>query len=173
LSLNAVKRGICVLTATTIFGVSVAAGSDSYVWTSAGAEADPGYRASYGSTRPLDEELLVPVSIWGEVRNPGYYSIPDGSDVTRLISYAGGPTEFANLGTVRLTRPGAGGDEAVDVDAYLDTGDVARLPVLQPGDTIYVRRNKKYAWREFVKIMSELAVIAGTVILYVEVAGGE
>jgi hypothetical protein len=162
---------MCVLVAATVLGSSAALGSDSYVWTS--VEGESNYRASYGSTMPLDEELLVPVSIWGEVRTPGYYNVPDGSDVTRLISYAGGPTEFANLGTVRLTRPGAGGDDAVDVDAYLDTGDVAKSPVLQPGDTVYVRRNKKYTWREFVKIVSELAVIAGTVLLYVEVTGGE
>ena len=121
---------------------------------------------------PLDEELLVPVSVWGEVTRPGYYNVPDGSDVARLLSYAGGPTEFANLSRVKLTRPD-GGASAVDIKQYIDTGDVVAVPVLKPGDTVYVYRNEKYAWREFVKVMSELAVVAGTVLLYIEVAKGD
>jgi protein involved in polysaccharide export with SLBB domain len=88
-----------------------------------------------------------------------------------LISYAGGPTEYADLGRVKVTRPGGGVPARVDIRRYLDTGDEAGVPALQPGDTVYVPRNTKYAWREFVGVVSELAVIAGTVLLYIEVAG--
>lgn len=147
---------------------ATARGASAYVWNE--VEEGVRYREPYRTTRPLDEELLVPVSIWGEVRAPGYYNVPDGTDVARLISYAGGPTEFANLTEVKLTRPGAGAADAINVKDYLDTGDVGKITVLQPGDTLYVRRNKRYAWRAFIRVVSELAVIAGTVLLYIEVA---
>lgn len=148
---------------------AVAAQGGSYVWRSGEATAESG--GPYRTTQPLDEELLVPVSVWGEVRDPGYYDVPDGVNATGLISYAGGPTEYADLGRVEVTRPGSGAPARVDVRRYLDTGDEAAVPVLQPGDTVYVPRNTKYAWREFVTVVSELAVIAGTVLLYIEVAG--
>jgi hypothetical protein len=141
----------------------------SYVWWRGGEPTDS--RGAYRTTQPLDEELLVPVSIWGEVRDPGYYDVPDGVNVTGLISYAGGPTEYANLARVKVTCPGSGAPTHVNVQRYLETGDEALVPVLRPGDTVYVPRNTKYAWREFIEVVSELAVIAGTALLYVEVAG--
>jgi len=167
------KRGTWSKAAAAFTAVSLLAatarGAGAYVWNE--VEEGVRYRVPYRTTKPLDEELLVPVSIWGEVKAPGYYNVPDGTDVARLISYAGGPTEFANLTEVKLTRPGAGAADAINVKDYLDTGDVGKITVLQPGDTVYVRRNKLYAWREFIRVVSELAVIAGTVLLYIEVAG--
>lgn|GEM_PF-1075574 len=165
---NPALRKSCALAIASTLWVAAAHGDGWYAW--GGGDAVIGYRAPYGTTQPLDEELLVPVSIWGEVKNPGYYNVPDGADVVRLISYAGGPTEFANLTNVELTRPDSGA-EAIDIEHYLDSGDVGAVPVLKPGDTVYVRKNTKYAWREFVTLVSELAVIAGTALLYIEVAG--
>jgi hypothetical protein len=170
--LNTTWRKACALATAAALSATAASGAGVYSW-SGGEEDATGYRTPYGTTKPLDEELLVPVNIWGEVRAPGYYDVPDGTDVARLISYAGGPTEFASLKGVKLTRPASGREDAVNIDYYLDTGDVAGVPVLQPGDTVYVPRNTKYAWREFIKVVSELAVIAGTVILYIKVAEGD
>ena len=170
--MNRALRKACALATAAALSATAAQGAGRYVWD-VGGENATGYRAPYGTTKPLDEELLVPVNIWGEVRDPGYYDVPDGTDIARLISYAGGPTEFASLKSVKLTRPESGGADAVNIDYYLETGDVASVPVLQPGDTVYVSRNKKYAWREFIKVVSELAVIAGTVLLYIKVAEGD
>lgn len=46
----------------------------------------------------------IVVHIWGEVLRPGEYRVTDGTDILGLISKAGGPSESANLGKVRLTR---------------------------------------------------------------------
>jgi hypothetical protein len=168
LNSNPLWRKVCAAAALTAMSAAAAHGG-SYVWRDADEQLDS--PRSYRTTRPLDEELLVPVSIWGEVREPGYYDVPDGVNVTGLMSYAGGPTEYASLTGVKVTRPGTGEPACVNVRSYLDTGDEALVPVLQPGDTVYVPRNTKYAWREFITVVSELAVIAGTVLLYIEVAG--
>lgn len=168
MKLNSLWRKVCATVAVTAL-CQATAHAASYVWKSGEVAADFG--TPYKTTKPLDEELLVPVSVWGEVRDPGYYDVPDGVNVSALISYAGGPTEYANLTRVRITRPGSGPSPFVDIRRYLETGDETAVPVLKPGDTVYVARNNKYAWREFVKVMSELAVVAGTVLLYVEFAG--
>lgn len=129
-------------------------------------------RLDYGTTRPGDEELLVPVSVWGEVQRPGAYNVPDGTNLVGLLSYAGGPTVYANLGQVKLTRPG-GAPAVVSVETYLVTGATASVPVLQPGDTVYVSRNARYGWKSVVEVFSQLAIVAGTVLLYVEVTRGK
>ncbi len=152
---------ITALLAGTLYGTP-------YTW-SAEPPAEPVSPSGYGSSKPLDEELLVPVSVWGEVENPGNYDVPDGTDAVGLISYAGGPTEFANLKRVKLVRNGAGSAYPLNVTRYLDTGDRDAFPLLQPGDTVYVSRNTKYAWTSFVEVISQLAVVATTVLLYVEV----
>ncbi len=161
------KAAVVIVAVLAATAVAQAAGV--YLWEEPPAAGEN--RRPYGTTKPADEELLVPVSIWGEVEKPGLYNVPDGTDLTQLISYAGGPTEYANLTKVKLTRPGAGDANAVNVNRYLDSGDAALVPALQPGDTVYVRKNKRYAWRTFIEVVSEFAVIAGTVLLYIEVTG--
>jgi hypothetical protein len=49
-------------------------------------------------------KLQIIVHIWGEVNHPSDYIVPDGTNVLELISKAGGPTEFANLSKIQITR---------------------------------------------------------------------
>ncbi len=113
------------------------------------------------------EPLMVSVNIWGQVVSPGKYKVPDGTDVVSLISYAGGPTEFASLGNVRLSRllPSGGENIKVQVEEYLDEPAPGVVPVLKPGDTVYVPKNKKYAWKAFVEMAAQIAIITSTVLL--------
>lgn len=164
-----------VVAAWAVLAATAAYGAEGYTWGAAPTSLDAGAAAAgpsltaYGTTRPTEEELLVPVNVWGEVDKPGLYEVPDGTNVAQLLSYAGGPTEFANLSRVKLTRAARGDAEPVDVKAYLAHGDVQTLPQLQPGDTVYVHRNAKYTWTSVIEVVSQLAVVAGTALLYVEV----
>lgn len=69
------------------------------------------------------------VFVSGEVRNPGAYSIPEGTTVLQAITLAGGTTERASTGRIRISRLVNG--EQASIRASL--GDV-----VQPGDTIIV-----------------------------------
>jgi hypothetical protein len=51
-----------------------------------------------------EEKLEMIVHIWGEVKSPGEYRVPYDTNVLELISKAGGPSAYANLSKVRLTR---------------------------------------------------------------------
>ncbi|MRR09928.1 hypothetical protein EG831_07630, partial [bacterium] len=47
-----------------------------------------------------EREVLIEVQIWGQVNRPGMYRVPVSTDAVGLISYAGGPTEYAALSRV-------------------------------------------------------------------------
>jgi hypothetical protein len=55
-----------------------------------------------------EETLQMDVHIWGQVRQPGEFRVTYDTNLMELISKAGGPTEFAALEKVRLTRESKG-----------------------------------------------------------------
>jgi protein involved in polysaccharide export with SLBB domain len=135
-----------------------------------------------------DENLLIRVHIFGEVKKPGEYLVPDDTDLLELISKAGGPTEFSNLTKIKITRGLAGKadirqtsfreaesmtDDMISknkIEKYVikinlnklldDEKYLATIPVLQPGDVIRVGRNAWYTWQTVIRVVSELALIA-------------
>lgn len=50
------------------------------------------------------EAVNIKVSVWGFVRFPGRYLVPNYINVRDLLSYAGGPTENAHLDDLRVFR---------------------------------------------------------------------
>ena len=48
--------------------------------------------------------LNIKVSVWGYVKYPGRYVIPQRSDIKDLISYAGGISDDSNLDEIRIYR---------------------------------------------------------------------
>lgn len=69
--------------------------------------ADPtNYRNSQGAFYDYSdpEAVNIKVSVWGFVRFPGRYLIPNYSNLKDLLSYAGGPTDDAHLNDLRLYR---------------------------------------------------------------------
>ena len=115
------------------------------------------------------ETLLIRVHIWGEVSKPGSYMVPDKTNVVELISLAGGPTELANISNIRITHKNPKTPEEriikVNVNNYLKKNKIEHLSPLKPGDVIYVPHNTKYTWREVVRIIADIAIIANVVYL--------
>jgi DNA uptake protein ComE-like DNA-binding protein len=94
-----------------------------------------------------NEQLMINTYIWGQVRSPGLYQIPDNTDLLTLISSAGGPTENAKLSKVKIIRPTATGEKIiyVNLQEYMKTGDMTLIPIMQPGDTVFVAGTAFYA----------------------------
>lgn len=139
-----------------------------------GAVADPDdssrpqtlLRAQYYLEPGLQEELKIKVRVWGEVTVPGLYIVGDGADLLEIISLAGGPTQDADLGDVRIVR--AFGEESrvirVDVEEYLDNGSREAIVVLEPGDTVSVPSQtwpKIFRWTG---VLSTLTLIANVIV---------
>ena len=130
-----------------------------------------------------DERLLITVHIFGEVRIPGEYLVPDNTDILELISTAGGPTAFSNLNNVKITRGlslmnsiGKSSDYRnrksnkkrytkkvihVNLKKVLDKEKYyGQVPILQPGDVIRVGRNAWFTWQAVIRVVSQLAIVA-------------
>lgn len=117
-------------------------------------------------------KLQIKVHIWGEVKNPGLYRIEDKTNLLELISLSGGPTEYAKLSKIRITRRLDENRKEIiifNLEKYLNNPSDTELPILMPQDTIYIPKNIKAAWREFIKILSELALIINMILLTREV----
>lgn len=107
------------------------------------------------------DELLIPVNIWGFVQKPGQYMVPNNTDLISLLSYAGGPTEDARISNIKIVRSDQRrGSQVwkVDVKRYIDTADARLIPPLKPNDTIIVKGTTFYWVSRFFEFVSRLAV---------------
>ena len=110
-----------------------------------------------------DKHLQIMVHIWGEVRRPGQLRVRDTTNILELISMAGGPTQYANLRKVELTRVSKRSSRflIIDLEEYLRAESYYEdpPPVLEPGDIVRVPQNTWYTWRSLIRIASEIIVI--------------
>lgn len=128
-----------------------------------------------------EQKMEIVVHIWGEVKQPGEYIVPDGTDVLELISKAGGYTEYSNITSIRLTRGKLGSTPSpnstsrsgetstrirpqrvimIDLKKYLKNHRYESLPLLLPGDTVTIGRNKWYKLQTMIRVISQVAIIA-------------
>lgn len=122
----------------------------------------------------LGAGLTIPVNLWGFVRNPGRYVVSSSTTLVQLISYGGGPTDFARLTDVRIIH-----DRKVDstlreaivlcnLEQFQRTGDVSQNPILYPGDTIIVPGNAISSFQTTLGVIRDIALVvqvAATIIL--------
>jgi polysaccharide export outer membrane protein len=124
-----------------------------------GAAVNRGAQYYLGS----EDELLVPVNIWGYVEKPGQYLVPNNTDLISLLSFAGGPTEDAKISNIHIVRSDAKlGSQIwkIDVDRYIETGDERLIPTLKPNDTVIVKGTTFHWITRMFEFVSRLAVIA-------------
>ena len=77
------------------------------------------------------------VYVIGEVEHPGAYPLRGRLDVIQALALAGGLGDFANRRGIVVIRGGEGGErQRVDYDDLVDAR--ATIPLLRPGDTVYV-----------------------------------
>lgn len=112
-------------------------------------------------------EMTMQINIWGFVQNPGRYEVNTSTDLIQLLSYAGGPTNDADIEDVRITR-------IVRRDGILSTKEMRvnlrkmdRLEetkiMLQPGDTIYMDHTSWLTVRDIVSVVTTAAIVTAAV----------
>ena len=77
-----------------------------------------------------------PVTVFGQVQHPGSAPYQPGLTLTQALMQAGGFSERANRGAVRIRHAGPRGNVVVSVDDIV-TGE-AKDVSLRPGDRIFV-----------------------------------
>ena len=113
------------------------------------------------TTAPMSErEILIDVQIWGQVMRPGMYKVPVSTDVVGLISFAGGPNDYAAMGRVKLVRGGVpkGATFKLNLDRYVGSGNRGQIPMLEAGDVVIVPTTYAHSISLFSGFLAQLAV---------------
>jgi hypothetical protein len=128
--------------------------------TAASSSFAPGSAYLYSGTLKEAEQLKIKTYIWGQVRKPGLYIVPDDTDLLTLLSLANGPTEDAKLAKIRIVRSTQEGEKIiwVDLKEYMETGEEELIPILQPGDTVIISGTVFYAFTKWADFLSKIAI---------------
>jgi hypothetical protein len=121
--------------------------------------------AYYYVARP--NEVTMQVNVWGFVQHPGRYEVATNTDLVQLLSYAGGPTNDADMSDVRISRiirrDGSITIRDLSLDMQrLDRVDEAKLQ-LQPGDTIFIDHTSWVTVRDVVSVVTTAAIVTAAV----------
>ncbi len=124
--------------------------------------------AYYNYSEPGDVTMLV--NVWGSVRNPGLYEIPQGTHLSTLLSLAGGPDLAINASVranrtivMRLLRDQNGQRHPIFETVMRNEVLVANEdPMLTNNDvlTVETKLQQKISWRDVFPIVAALGTVA-------------
>lgn len=87
--------------------------------------------------------LVQKVAVLGAVVKQDNYTIPTDVTVLQMLAMAGGATTEADLQHIKIFRKGDTGNvEEIDFTKYISNGSIGEMPMLKPGDTLYVPREE-------------------------------
>ncbi|MCM2679545.1 SLBB domain-containing protein [Echinimonas agarilytica] len=87
------------------------------------------------------QERRIRINVLGFVEQPGEIVLPAGASVQMALREAGGLRSGAQINRMQLRR--AGERSVFDYKAYLDSGDMEKLPSLNSLDTLFVPASPK------------------------------
>ena len=102
--------------------------------------------------------LNIKVSVWGYVKYPGRYIIPDKSNINDLISFSGGISDDSNIDEMRIFRVNSDSSQEMLLYNYEDLWwsetlqhqiTVSRL---QPGDVLIVPGRPRWYWENYLTL---------------------
>lgn len=100
------------------------------------------------------------ISVFGAVNRPGSSPVTGEISLLDLLISAGGLTDISDLENIKIWR--AGDIEAVEVNltSYLDSGNIKGIPLVYPGDTVFVPK-KENIIREATDFLRDLIYLFG------------
>ncbi|MGD0338480.1 MAG: SLBB domain-containing protein [Bacteroidota bacterium] len=129
-----------------------------------------GSTSFYKLTKP--GEYSITVNLWGYVRNPGRYEVPSDCDIVQLISFAGGPSNHADLENIKLyrIRPDSGLISKQDL-TLVNLEDMLRSKnrpiLLQHSDTIILEPTSYPFWMDVLAVFRDVSwIIYSVAVVY-------
>lgn len=122
----------------------------------------------------LDESKESTVRVLGAVARPGRYRFDDSMTILDLLAEAGGPTGDALQRRIVVVNLSCCRDQArtFDLEHFARTGDFASLPVVRPGDTVYVPYLSQSNYAIFMGGVRDIFQILSTVLIVATLGGG-
>ncbi len=117
----------------------------------------------------------IMVNIWGYVRFPGKYYVPEQSKITDLISYAGGPVPDAHLDDVRLYRTQGENSATTTMRFNLENMmfksklevELEQIPQLKAGDIIVILGEPRLYLRDYISITATVTSTIVSILTFV------
>jgi len=109
----------------------------------------------------LDAPKADQVRVLGAVANPGHYRYSEFMTILDLLAAAGGPTSTALQSRILVVNMGGREQQSAyfDLIAFAKTADTSRLPVIRPGDTIYVPESSEEDLQKIADTMRNITAI--------------
>ena len=115
----------------------------------------------------IDKPKEETVRVLGEVGRPGRYAFTNEMTILDLLAEAGGPTSSAYQEKIVVVNLSCCRDQARSFDLvdFARSGDVTKLPLVQPGDTVYVPNIEQNPWRKALDTISDITQVLGFLLL--------
>jgi protein involved in polysaccharide export with SLBB domain len=112
----------------------------------------------------LAEEKSNKVKVIGAVNKPGFFDLTEKMNLFEVIYLAGGPAEHGDLSKVRRFSlvNGKNMEEVINVQSYLDKGEMGNIPQVAPGDIIIVYA-RWYDWKTILSVLSNVLLFIVTI----------
>lgn len=122
-----------------------------------------GNMADMPKLKPDDTVILLglqksnKVKVIGAVNKPGFFDLTEKTNIFELIYLAGGPSERGDISRVRrfTQQNGKSMEEVINVQAFLDKGEMDNMPIVSPGDVVMVYE-RWYDWRTMLSILNNV-----------------
>jgi protein involved in polysaccharide export with SLBB domain len=104
------------------------------------------------------------IKVIGAVNKPGFFETGAAkTNVFELIYMAGGPSEKGDLSRVRrfFQHEGKTMEEVLDIQSYIDNGQMDDIPDVDPGDVIIVY-SKWFDWKTLLMILNNVLLFIVT-----------
>ena len=109
------------------------------------------------------------VYVYGQVKVPGAFSIDKARSALHAVLAAGGPLDNANMGSVRVVRPGPVHARVfeVNLDDYTHRGELFPNVALLPGDCVTVPKSQGFfLWNSVLDIGRSASNVLGTIFFF-------
>jgi polysaccharide export outer membrane protein len=111
-------------------------------------------------------QVLIRVSVLGDVRTPGLYPVDPGVSLIELVTVAGGPLPTADLQHVSVIR-----DNQVfhlNLQSALNGGAAGRV-ALYSNDVVFVPESHAVVTRENISFVATLAALALSIVTLIQI----
>lgn len=107
---------------------------------------------------------LIRVTIVGEVRAPGFYTLPVETLLDQALMAAGGPTGLSRLDRIRIERGGETIWDGEAVELAIAEGRTLNVLGIRAGDRIVVPRGSQRNWESTARTVGLLLSLPFTII---------
>ncbi len=115
--------------------------------------------------------VLMRVNMIGEVQRPGVHHMPVDTDFNTALSFAGGPTRFADTDQAVIKRRALNGKEeviAVQLEDHFREVHKSTLQ-LKPNDTLYIPKTEGVISDNALRVIMVLSFVTGAVLSAVSI----